>query len=495
MFGFGVVSCTALHAGLKSGVAHAGELSQSDSEKSDREAPSTIRGAPPSFAQKALSSWSETTLKRQATLSLFVHEGVDTERQYFRPQREIRLAERGSLLGDAQSFHWDLKLHMNRDVASPDRDLDEDYGTRYTRLLNGSVLGQSSQFIVRGLYWQRSEETWMFQIGSMQHIWGPADGINTLSVMNPQDLRFGLLGDKDSKYLAIPSAKLSLNQSDTNLSLTYAPWAQASLLPEPIHNYNINLDNQNFKTVLQPRRSILLSPSAAVKLDKNIGGADVTALFYNGTDYDPIGIPTALEVKNNEPLELQVDQAQFRKTSFGLGYNQVVGPWALKAEGLYTPKKRVLPVVDIDQIQDEVLPTPPRTGQHIQTSIGFNYFTPIRNLLGISLGETVVTAEYFRQRIFGKSLLPAVLSDLILMNIRTAALDDQLEINISQALDLSLHGNTHALKATYLGSTLNHSFIYTALGGRKPEGNNIASIFYYWRRNDSIAYEISYNLK
>jgi hypothetical protein len=70
-----------------------------------------------------------------------------------------------------------------------------------------------------------------------------------------------------------------------------------------------------------------------------------------------------------------------------------------------------------------------------------------------------------------------------------------VELNISQAWDLALKGELFSTKITYAGTTLNHSFVFTSLGGRTPDGAGLASPFYYWRRNDSVAYEISYAIK
>lgn len=439
--------------------------------------------------------WEESAFKHQTTVGLYTHEGVDSERVNFRPNRELRILEKGSLAHESQSVHWNLRLQVNRDAVFPGSDLDEDYSGIRRNLVNGSMITNSAQLMVRGLYWQKAEETWTLQLGTMQHIWGPADGINTLTVMNPQDLRFGLVGDKDSQYLSIPSGKLSLTQGSHTLSVVYAPWAQASLLPESVHNYNLRLDNQNFDTAIKSRDQITVSPSVAVKFDTSIAGADLTALLYQGVDYDPLGVPTALNVRNNRPLELELHQRLARKTSFGIGYNQVLGAWALKAEALYTPRKKVLPSIDGTKIEELSLPVEPRDGAHIASNVGFNYFTPIRNFFGIALGETVLTTEYFRQRIYGKGLFPALLSDIVLANLRTAALDDQLEINLSHAWDLALKGELLSTKLTYAGTTLNHSFVFTSIGGRTPEGAGLGAPFYYWRRNDSVAYEISYAIK
>jgi hypothetical protein len=439
--------------------------------------------------------WEESAFKHQTTVGLFIHEGLDSERVNFRPNRELRILEKGSLAHESQSVHWNLRLQINRDAVFSGKGLDEDYSGKRRNLVNGSMITDSAQLMVRGLYWQKAEETWTLQLGTMQHIWGPADGINTLTVMNPQDLRFGLIGDKDSQYLSIPSGKLSLTQGNNTLSVVYAPWAQASLLPESVHNYNLRLDNQNFDTAIKSRDQITASPSVAVKFDTSIAGADLTALLYQGVDYDPLGVPTRLSVRNNQPLELELHQRLVRKTSYGIGYNQVLGAWVLKAEALYTPRKKVLPSIDGTKIEELSLPVEPRDGAHLASNVGFNYFTPIRSFFGIPLGETVVTTEYFRQRIYGKGLFPALLSDIVLANLRTAALDDQLEINISHAWDLALKGELFSTKMTYAGATLNHSLVLTSIDGRTPEGASLGAPFYYWRRNDSVAYEISYAIK
>ena len=341
---------------------------------------------------------------------------------------------------------------------------------------------------------QESHEKWLLQVGNQLFGWGSADSINPMAVFNPPDLRLGFIGDKETKSAPIPAAKFALIADGSTLNFVYAPWRRAPLTPSNGQNWYVKADNFDFNANLQPTERVSGNGSLAIKYDRTIPDGDISLLYYKGADYDVTGIINGLLVENNQPLVLDVIQVVPDKTSVGASYTQTFGKWVMKAESLYTLNKQVLPSIDANKIQDQTFPIGLRTTPAYQITAGFNYFSAIRDFFGIPLGDTVFTAEYYKSRFLAKETTRPFVSDLLLTNIRTSFLDDRLETLMSYVVDMGANGSSFIGKLTYAGESLRHSLSYSSFDGRKSSSNEIGSLFYYWRANDHISYEISYPL-
>ncbi len=429
---------------------------------------------------------------RTFAISLLAAEGTDAERTAFRPLRQLRLSSRSKLILKNYSLHWRVRYEASRDAIPGATDHDDDYSGRDAGLPNGSVLRRNHQFIVQEAYAQYLQEGWLAQAGAQQFAWGPADSVNTLSVMSPQDLRAGFIGDKETKLAALPSVRLALLGDTSTFNIIYAPWQQPPLTPSPSQNWYVRPDNLAFEPTIVPDDQVRSQGSYAFKYDRSIPNGDITLLYYQGADYDLLTVPTALRVVNNQPLQLESVQILRQKTAYGAGYSQTLGAWVLKAEGLYSPNKRTVPDVDRAHIEDETFPLPLKKTAHYQATVGFNYFAPISNLYGIPLGDTVLTAEYYRSRYLADDLMPPLMSDLVIGNLRTALLEDRLEVMTTYVADTTNKGHAWSTRFTFHGATLQHALNIARFDGAMPAANDIGSVFYYWRRNDFVSYEATY---
>ncbi|MEN9834398.1 MAG: hypothetical protein RL011_591 [Pseudomonadota bacterium] len=86
------------------------------------------------------------------------------------------------------------------------------------------------------------------------------------------------------------------------------------------------------------------------------------------------------------------------------------------------------------------------------------------------------------------------MGDVLIGSARTTLLDGRLELLGNYVLDLYAKGSVMRGKLTFAREELKHSLTAQSFDGRYPGVNNIGSIFYYFRNNDFVAYEISCQL-
>ena len=70
--------------------------------------------------------------------------------------------------------------------------------------LGGPLLsGKNGQFGLREFYWQYGDDAADWKIGKQQVVWGEADGLKLLDVINPQNFREFILDDFDDSRIPL----------------------------------------------------------------------------------------------------------------------------------------------------------------------------------------------------------------------------------------------------------------------------------------------------
>lgn len=439
----------------------------------------------------------EAVLQRNTSVGVLATQGSSATGGRFNPTRELRLTNKSKLIYGSYSLNWNLRMQVNRNVMRKDVMIDDPYVTEPMNLPNGSILNKGYQFLVQEAYLQKSSDNFLLQAGVINHSWGSADTISPLSVFNPQDIRLGLSGDKDFQSAPIPSARLALLGEGSTLNFIYSPWRAATLQPARGQNWFVSPDNFTSFTINYVRNTqIQTANNFAVKYDINVSSGDLSLLYYRGADYDFVGKAIGTRVENNQPLIIDIQQVTPEKTAFGATYSRAINEWVFKGDALYTLDKKVLPQIDYAKIgnQSQIFPIDLTTTPAYQINIGVNYLASIKSFFGIPLSETFFVAEYYRQRFLKPNLTQPFMGDILIGAARTTFLEGRLELLGNYVLDLYAKGTVMGGKLTFAGEELKHSLTAQSFDGKYPGVNNIGSIFYYFRNNDFVAYEISYQL-
>jgi len=471
---------------LAAHLAYAG----TDDESSKTEDPAAVK-----------SFWTElsedTSLQRRSSFGLFMTQGNSGTDARFNPTREFRVSDKSKLVHGAYSLNWHLRLNVNRNIMRKDVTIDDPYVTKPLTLPNGSVFDKGYQFVVQEAYLQRSGENFLLQAGVIPHAWGSADTISPLTLFNPQDVRLGFLGDKELQSAPIPSVRLALLGDGSTLNFIYSPWRAATLQPMRGQNWYVSPDNfPSFTINYLTNTKVESANNFAVKYDLNVSNGDLSLIYYRGADYDFVGRPTGTRVENNQPIIIDIQQVTPEKTSLGASYSRAIDEWVIKGDALYTLDKKVMPEIDYDKIdnQSQVFPIELKSTPAYQFTVGLNYFASIKSFFGIPLSETVLIAEYYRQRFLKPDLTQPFLGDIVTTAARTTFLEGRLELLANYALDLYAKGSVWGGKLSFAGEEIKHSLTMQSFDGKYPGVSTIGSVFYYWRNNDFIAYEVSYQL-
>lgn len=120
---------------------------------------------------------------------------------------ELRLTAIGRYRGDGSD-----------DLEPGDPDLEG-----YSRLTRPAALGERGELELRELYLDGSVGPALLRLGKQQIVWGEADGLKVLDVVNPQDFREFILDDFEDSRIPLWAANLELPFGSSVLQLLFVP--------------------------------------------------------------------------------------------------------------------------------------------------------------------------------------------------------------------------------------------------------------------------------
>lgn len=138
--------------------------------------------------------------------------------------------------------------------------------------------------------------TWL-TLGKQQIVWGQADGLKVLDVVNPQDFREFILDDFDDSRIPLWALNAELPVGGASLQLLWIPDPSYHELPEPGASYAFTAprflppltlgDRQVVARAERPRR-LLADSDAGVRLQVYAAGFDLTLNYLFHYDDRPI---------------------------------------------------------------------------------------------------------------------------------------------------------------------------------------------------------------
>jgi len=140
-----------------------------------------------------------------------------------------------------QQNEWQFDLEYNNSIDSGPvaGDLVAIMRARYD--FQDQLEGKTGNTLrMRELYWQRYGDNSFWQIGKQQVVWGEADGIKLLDVINPQSFREFILDDVDDSRIPLWMLNAQLNTSDSGmLQLLIIPDTSTHELTESDSTYQL----------------------------------------------------------------------------------------------------------------------------------------------------------------------------------------------------------------------------------------------------------------
>jgi len=222
--------------------------------------------------------------------------------------------------------------------------------------LNGPLIsGESGELEIREFYWDKSTDNAYWRLGKQQLVWGEADGLKLLDVINPQNFREFVLDDFDDAR--IPLWMINAEFSLSNNGVLQVLWIPDSSTHELAPNHSdFALTSPLFVPNLgdiPAASTVFIKPAeapASVIKDSDFGTRYTT--FVNGWDlsanylYHYVDAPTThTQFANNT---ITIDQRYHRSHLLGGSASTALGDWTLRAEmafetDIYHRTKSALP--------------------------------------------------------------------------------------------------------------------------------------------------------
>lgn len=193
---------------------------------------------------------------------------------------------------------------------------------------------------LRELYWETFGENSFWRIGKQQVVWGEADGLKLLDVINPQNFREFVLDDFDDSRIPLwmLNAEFSLTENgvlqvlwipDTtvhNLAPFGSPYAfiSSSIVPLPANDQTVQL------TAARAPGSPIKDGDLGLRYTDFVGGWDISLNYlYHYVD-EPV-LRASTQTDSTTP-HILVTQDYERSHLLGGTASSALGDWTIRAE-------------------------------------------------------------------------------------------------------------------------------------------------------------------
>jgi len=251
----------------------------------------------------------------------------------WQPEAEWRFAGGDQLTGIVRSrFQPEAGMRpsdMVRDTYSP--------ASRPT------VVADDGELELRELYYERSAGDWYLALGKQQVVWGKADGLKVLDVVDPQSFREFILEDFDQSRIPLWTISAERPLGDWTLQLLWIPDQTYHALPRQDGTYAFTSPRVVPQAppgvaaqVEKPERPdrVVADSDAGVRLSGFIAGWDLSLNYlyqYNNAPalhQDFVPGPTPL---------VELTPHYHRTHLFGGTFSRALGDWVVRGElGYFT---------------------------------------------------------------------------------------------------------------------------------------------------------------
>lgn len=143
------------------------------------------------------------------------------------PELKWRFEHGGELTGIAR-----LRVEPNDGLRPTDMER-----ASYAPASRPALIGDDAEAALREFYYENGVGDWYLTLGKQQVVWGKADGLKVLDVVNPQSFREFILEDFDVSRIALWTVNLERPIGGWDLQLLWIPERSYHALPEPGATY------------------------------------------------------------------------------------------------------------------------------------------------------------------------------------------------------------------------------------------------------------------
>lgn len=272
------------------------------------------------------------------------HRSADGERQIQKSALTLRPRLDASFT-DSWSFRASLRLRADNEHELESIEPNQDARSAYNRRW---FIGEKVEAELRDLYLDGRLGPALLRIGKQQIVWGQADGLRVLDVVNPFSFREFVIPDAEERRIPLWSVRSDIPIGSTNLQLLWIMDPTYDELPESTAAFAITTP--------------LLIPRAIPGVNATIGTATRPVNTMNNSDA-------------------------------GLRWSATAGGWDLSANYLYHYYDDPVPAIEINGASVKVIPRYERT--HLMGGTFANAFgsTTLRGEVGYSTDRWFITSN------------------------------------------------------------------------------------------------------
>ncbi len=208
----------------------------------------------------------------------------------------------------------------------------------YGPLAKPALLGDNSELELRELYYERQAGAWYLTLGKQQVVWGKADGLKVLDLVNPQSFREFILEDFDQSRIPLWTINAERVLGDWTLQLLWLPDQTYHALPEQEGTYAFTSPRLVPQAtlgvttrLLDPERPdrVLADADAGLRLSGFLGGWDLSLnylyQYHNQPALHQRIIPAPTPV-------VEITPRYHRTHLLGGSFSRALGDWVVRGE-------------------------------------------------------------------------------------------------------------------------------------------------------------------
>jgi len=253
---------------------------------------------------------------------------------------------------DWQKQDWQLDLELNTVLGAGDltaitrltMDTEDQLNhsekqNTYSQWANPSIIKQHGDAALREFYWVYQGDTVFWRLGKQQVVWGEADGLKLLDIVNPQNYREFILDDFDDSRIPLWMVNAEVNVGDDGLlqvlwipdttTNSLAPvnspyWFSSPLLvPQASPGLTVQLEES------QASSKPIKDSDFGLRLSQYWSGWDITFNYLYHTVDDPV-----LSTRINGTVA-HIESGYERSHLIGGSASNAFGDWTLRSEIAY----------------------------------------------------------------------------------------------------------------------------------------------------------------
>lgn len=331
----------------------------------------------------------------------------------------------------------------------PDQIEVSDYSKRY-------MMNDILEFELRDFYFDWKIGKHYITFGKQQIVWGEADGLKILDIVNPINLREFLLDDFDQSRIPLWSVKTDFNLNKIKLQLLWLPDqsyhdiadVNSPFYPEAffsVPSENINLMQES----LRKPNDVIKDSDVGVRLGSFVKGWDFTLNYLYNYDDFPVA-SSSFSIINNTPT-ITISPEYKRYHLAGGTFNKAIKNFTLRGELGYSFQKTFNSTDS--NIDNGLIKT-----DQVASVIGLDYYGVSNTTLSGQVFLDYVLEEY---PLIGREQLELNTTFLIGRNFRNETINAELIMvqNLNEG-DGFIRPKVSWLAKSNLKLTLGGDFIY-----------------------------------